>query len=126
FFVDYGFATRTIQTLMHPRSETGVPADGHGVWPAARRKQAEQLLAFVRARGAVHPREVNDHFSHGTVRNYWGGSSNATTQLLDAMHYRGLLRVARRDAGIRIYSAHQHEPGPTDAAECRARLDALA
>jgi uncharacterized protein YcaQ len=44
----------------------------------------------------VHPREVDNHFSHGTVTNYWGGSSNATTHLLDAMHYRGMLRVATR------------------------------
>jgi hypothetical protein len=29
--------------------------------------------------------------------NYWGGSSNATTHLLDAMHYEGLLRVVRRE-----------------------------
>src|SRR5258706_9165666 len=99
FFVSYGFVTSSIQALMHPRSETGVPADGRGSWPAARRTKAQLLLEFVRERGAVHPREVNDHFSHGTVTNYWGGSSNATTHLLDAMHYRGLLRVARRDRG---------------------------
>jgi uncharacterized protein YcaQ len=68
---------------------------------------------------------VNDHFSHGTVRNYWGGSSSATTQLLDAMHYRGFLRVARREGGIRIYATHEHGPGPTDAAARRARMDAL-
>ena len=33
---------------------------------------------------------------------YWGGSSNASTQLLDDMHYRGLLRVKRRDSGTRV------------------------
>jgi uncharacterized protein YcaQ len=125
FFVTYGFLTRPLQTLMHPRAEAGVPAEGRGPWPAARRKQAELLLEFVRERGEAHPREVDDHFSHGTVKNYWGGSSNATTHLLDAMHYRGLLRVARRESGIRIYTAHQHGPGPTDAALRRARLDAL-
>jgi uncharacterized protein len=125
FFVTYGFVTREIHALMHPRSETGVPADGCGPWPAARRKRADALLAFVRERGAAHPREVDDHFSHGTVTNYWGGSSNATTHLLDAMHYRGLLRVARRDNGIRVYTERPHEPGPADAAECRRRLDAL-
>jgi len=125
FFVTYGFLTRPLQALMHPRSETGVPAEGRGPWPAARRKQAQLLLEFVRERGAAHPREVDDHFSHGTVKNYWGGSSNATTHLLDAMHYRGLLRVARREGGIRIYTAHQHGPGPTDAAVRRARLDLL-
>jgi uncharacterized protein YcaQ len=59
------------------------------------------------------------------VRNYWGGSSSATTQLLDAMHYQGLLRVARRENGIRIYSEHQHGLGPSDSAERRARIDAL-
>ena len=40
------------------------------------------------------------------------------------MHYRGLLRVARRDAGMRIYAAR--EPGPPRRrAEIRARIDAL-
>jgi uncharacterized protein YcaQ len=102
-----------------------VPAEGRDPWPAARRSQARLLLEFVRERGAVHPREVDDHFSHGTVRNYWGGRSNATTHLLDAMHYRGLLRVARRESGIRIYTAREHGLGPIDAAARRARIDAL-
>ena len=66
------------------------------------------MLAFVRERGAIHPREVDEHFAHGRVTNYWGGSSNATTHLLDGMHYRGLLRVVRRDSGIRLYAAHEH------------------
>ena len=39
--------------------------------------------------------------------------------------YRGLLRVVRREAGIRIYAAHEHGPAPRDAATRRARLDAL-
>jgi uncharacterized protein len=125
FFVTYGFVTREVHTLMHPRSDAGVPADGCGPWPAARRKRADELLAFVRERGSVHPREVDDHFSHGTVTNYWGGSSNATTHLLDAMHYRGLLRVARRDSGIRVYTAREQEAGAADSSERRRRLDAL-
>jgi len=125
FFLNYGFLTRPLQALMHPRSDCGVPADSPAPWPAARRKKAELLLAFVRERGAVHPREVDDHFSHGTVRNYWGGSSSATTHLLDAMHYRGWLRVARREGGVRVYTAHEHGPEPTDAAGRRGRLDAL-
>jgi len=125
FFVVYGFLTRSIYALMHPRSDAGVPAEGTQPWPAARKKRAQLLLKFVRERGAVHPREVDDHFSHGTVRNYWGGSSNATTHLLALMQYRGMLRVARRERGIRIYTAHQHGSEPADAAERRARIDAL-
>jgi len=125
FFVVYGFVTKSIQALMHPRSDTGVPAESRQPWPAARRRRAQLLLEFVRERGAVHPREVDDHFSHGTVTNYWGGSSNATTHLLAAMHYRGMLRVARREGGIRIYTAHQHGLEPADKAERWARIDAL-
>ena len=125
FFVVYGFVTRPIQALMHPRSDAGVPAEGRRPWSAARRKQAQLLLEFVHEHGAVHPREVDKHFSHGKVRNYWGGSSNATTHLLAAMHYRGMLRVARREGGIHIYTPHQHGPEPLDAAERQARIDAL-
>jgi hypothetical protein len=125
FFLVYGFVTRSVHTLMHPRSDTCVPAEGRGPWPAARLAQAQLLLEFIRQRGEAHPREVDEHFSHGTVKNYWGGSSNATTHLLGAMHYRGMLRVVRREAGIRIYAAHEHGPEPPDAAARRARLDAL-
>ena len=60
------------------------------------------------------------------VTNYWGGSSNATTHLMDAMHYQGWLRVVRRDAGVRLYAAHQHAaPGAIDENACRERIDAL-
>lgn len=126
FFINYGFVTRELRTLMHPRSEAGVPAAGCLPWPAAQRKRAQLLLDFVRERGTVHPREVDDYFSHGTVKNYWGGSSNATTHLLDAMHYQGLLRIVRRERGIRIYATHEHEPVELTDAACETRLDALA
>jgi uncharacterized protein YcaQ len=119
-FIIYGFVTKSLHALMHPRSDAGVPGDAvQSLWPAGQRKQekrARLLLEFIRERGAVHPREVDEHFSHGTVKNYWGGSSNATTHLLDEMHYRGLLRVARREKGIRIYSVRKSEPLSTDAA----------
>jgi uncharacterized protein len=116
--VNYGFVTGAVQALMHPR---GGPAP----WTPGRAKRVRELLKFVRARGPVHPRQVDEHFSHGTVTNYWGGQSNATTHLLDAMHYRGWLRIVGREAGIRIYAAHDHGLAPRDKAERRARLDAL-
>ena len=126
FFVNYGFVTSSLQALMHPRSESRVPADDiNQEWSARQQKQAQLLLKFVQERGSVHPREVDEHFAHGTVKNYWGGSSNATTHLLDAMHYRGLLRVMRREKGIRIYGPYQHAPAPESAIERQARIDAL-
>ncbi|HEY3818197.1 MAG TPA: crosslink repair DNA glycosylase YcaQ family protein [Polyangiaceae bacterium] len=125
FFVNYGFVTRALQALMHPRPAATVPADGGRPSPSEQRKRARLLLEFVRERGTVHPREVDDRFAHGTVTNYWGGSSNATTQMLDAMHYRGLLRVVRREGGVRLYATREHGPGPNGAAERAAHLDAL-
>jgi uncharacterized protein YcaQ len=118
FFVNYGFVAEEVQALMHPRG-------GPPPWPRSRAKHVDAILEFVRARGEVHPREVDGHFSHGTVTNYWGGSSNATTHLLDGMHYRGLLRVVRRDRGIRVYAVHDHAPGPADRASRLRQLDAL-
>jgi uncharacterized protein YcaQ len=117
-FVNYGFVARDVQALMHPRS-------GLSRWTAARRKRAQALLEFVRERGEVHPREVDRHFSHGTVINYWGGSSSATTHLMDEMHYYGMLRVVRREAGIRIYAVKVHAPRDLDPASRDAQIDAL-
>ena len=120
-FINYGFVTDRVFHLMHPRR------GGHAVWSAARGRHVTRLLEFIRDRGPVHPRQVDGHFSLGTVTNYWGGSSSATTHLLDAMHYRGLLRVVRRDAGIRVYGVHatKGRPLPLEARERRIRLDAL-
>lgn len=116
--VNYGFVPRAVQALMQPR---GLLAR----WSGKRRQRADALLEFVRERGAAHPRDVDAHFAHGSVTNYWGGSSNATTHLLEAMHYAGLLRVVRREAGIRIYALSEHAPLPRDLAGRRARIDAL-
>jgi uncharacterized protein YcaQ len=118
FFVNYGFIGREHQALMHPR-------EARHVWPAAQWKKAHAVLAFVRERGAVHPREVDAQFAHGKVQNWFGGSSNASTQLLDGLHYRGLLRIARRDGGVRVYAAREPTPAPATAAERHARQDAL-
>ena len=85
----------------------------------------------MRERGVAHPREVDAHFEHGRVTNWFGGSSNASTKLLDHMHYRGLLRVARRDGGTRVYIAREAALAelPMAPAEAKAlaasRMDAL-
>ena len=116
-FINYGFVPRTVQALMHPR-------DYADRWPAAKKRRAQKLLAFVREHGEVHPRDVDAHFSHGTVVNYWGGSSSATTHLMEEMHYAGQLKVVRRDTGIRIYAAREPMRVPT-ATERLERVDAL-
>jgi len=115
FFINYGFLPRDIHRLMHPRGE-------RRAWSRTQRTRAIAVLEFIRQRGAVHPRDVDAHFAHGTVTNWFGGTSNASTQLLDDMHYRGQLRIARRDGGIRVYAlCEPYEAAP----DPQAAMDAL-
>jgi uncharacterized protein YcaQ len=100
---------------MHPRT-------AGQKWPKARLRQANEVLAFVREREVVHQREVDAHFAYGKATNWFGGSSNASTQLLNGMHYRGMLRIARREDGVRVYAPR--EP-VTAIAEPAATMDRL-
>lgn len=116
YLVNYGFVPRTTLALLHPRV-------ARRTWDADTKRKAAALLAFIRERGPSHPKDVQAAFDHGRMRNYWGGSSNASTHLLDGMHYRGLLRVARREAGIRIYETADHvDHGQPPAQRARALL----
>lgn len=117
-FINYGYVSRDVYALMHPRG-------GVSAWTPRQRRQADAILAFIASRGAVHPRDVHARFQHGTVTNYWGGSSNATTHLMDLMHYHGLLRVQRRDNGIRVYAPSVSVDPSPDRVSSAARLDAL-
>jgi uncharacterized protein YcaQ len=115
FFVNYGYVQRELHHLMHPRT-------ARIEWSAARLKQAHEVLAFVREAGVVRPAQVDAHFDHGRVVNWFGGNSKASTQLLDGMHYRGLLRVVRREGGQRLYAVREHEQSGLDPEAIMDRL----
>jgi uncharacterized protein len=114
FFINYGFLPCDVAALMHPRTvEVGNPARVRLI-----RQHQSKVMPFIAERKEVHPREVDAHFEGGRVTNAWGGSSNLTTQLLDSMHYRGLLRVVRRENGIRVYG----QPTRVDAERTEAEI----
>jgi uncharacterized protein YcaQ len=115
YFVNYGFLPRAHLALMHPRRP-------QRVWTAAQQRRAADVLAHVREQGVARPKDVQAVFDHGRTRNAWGGSSNAVTELMDGMHYRGLLRVRRREGGQRVYEAAAHVEDPRSAAD---KADAL-
>lgn len=115
FFVNYGFVTPELHTLLHPRT-------ARETWTTDRWAQAGNVWRFVEQRGATHPKAVDDHFSHGHTTNGFGGRSKASTHLLDDMHYRGLLRVASRDNGTRLYAVRAPQPLHADP---EATLDAM-
>lgn len=115
FFVNYGFLPRRHLSLMLPRPSWRT-------WDATRRRRAKKLIALLEEHGELHPRQAEAALGLGRVTNYWGGSSNATTSLLDDLQYRGLVRVARRESGVRVYALRAVEP--IDASRA-ARTDAL-
>ena len=110
FFVNYGFLPRTTLALLHPR---GAPRS----WDARMLARADEVLAFVRERGRTHAKHVQAHFDHGRIKR-WGGALSVSSHLLEGLHYRGLLRVARRESGTRVYEAIEHTP-QDDSPEAR-------
>jgi uncharacterized protein len=119
FFINYGFVTPELRGLMHPRS-------AKRVWDKARWKLANSVLAEVERLGEAHPAEVDAALGHGQVKNWFGGNSRLSTELLDGLHYRGLLDVVRRDSGTRVYAlAEPWEPHPDPQAAMDAMADAL-
>ncbi len=89
----YGFLTRPAWQLLHPRR------------PARLTRFERNILARVRDEGPTHPRQLEALFGGGRVINAWGGTSRQTTAALERLHHLGLLRVARRDSGLRVYEA---------------------
>jgi uncharacterized protein YcaQ len=96
----YGFVARRLRPLLHPRRDRH-SADGRHR-PSG---LAADVLAFVRKHGVTHPRDLTARFGPERAPNGWGGNSQATTLALERLHHYGLLRVARREAGVRLYEA---------------------
>jgi uncharacterized protein len=101
----YGFLARDVWRLLHPRK------------PSALRALEKKVLAIVHGLGETHPKALETHLGRRRMVNAWGGYSKATTNALEWLHWRGLLRVARRERGIRIYhptTATAEESTPSD------------
>ena len=115
FLYAYGFMSPGARNLLHPRHDPAGEAGRHA--PAG---LAAEVLAFVCARGPTHPADLAARFGRERAVNGWGGASKATTRALDQLRHFGLLRVAHRRDGIRVYEAAPPPPPGTDPAE-RAR-----
>jgi hypothetical protein len=123
-FVNYGFLAAKHMALMHPRDFEGtlrIERDAPELF--------DQVLEFVRQAGPTHPKMLESHFGKRSVGNYWGGSSQATTRVLDALHYRGRLRVAWRENGIKVYELshleHLHSNPLPAADQARGLVDLI-
>ena len=61
------------------------------------------MLAHIAREGETHPRDLSVLGRHTTTSG-WGSNSAATTRVLEALHFRGKLHVARRANGIKVYA----------------------
>lgn len=100
----YGFMPRSTWACLHPR-----------IAPAKLSKLEQAVLEAVTTSGPTHPRELDEAFGGERVRNAWGGHSKATKGALERLHRRGLLRIAGRRKGIRLYErARPLPPAPPE------------
>ena len=103
FLYAYGFMPRSLWQVLHPRNLSGMTS------------MERQVLDVVTKHKHVHPRELERYLGREREINAWGAYSKATTRALDSLHYRGLLRVAGRENGIRLYEpVAQAETSLTD------------
>jgi uncharacterized protein YcaQ len=90
----YGFARKNLWHLMHPKPQPAFPA------------AYQEALRLVSANGPMGPGELAAQMGlTSTSQNGWGGTSRTSKLVLDSLHDRGLLRVAKRKKGIRLYEA---------------------
>ncbi len=111
FLYAYGFLPPATWRLLHPKQRPKLTA--------LERRVHELVLEL----GDVHPSSLEAHLGATRAVNAWGGYSNATTRALDHLHWCGLLRVARREKGIRVYMpARSNEDVEASEAERLRRL----
>ena len=110
----YGFVSRRTWRLLHPRRTSKLTA------------LEEKILKVARERDELHPARLEEHFGRKRMINAWGGNSKTTTYALDNLHYRGFLRIVRRENGIRLYAPARPQTEPLPSAErLKGRILAL-
>jgi len=97
---NYGFFPEEHLALLHPR----VLSSRWREFIAEHKPLRRKLLRYLSEQEEAHPRVVESVLGAGARINGWGGTSSATTLMLEALHREGLARVRRRDKGLRIYA----------------------
>lgn len=92
----YGFLPSKRLELLRPRPREWQLEQEH---PGL----VEQILEFIGAHGETSHRQLDAHFDTKSVIGSWGSQSKVTTRLLDLLHYRGQIRVARRNGNERFF-----------------------
>jgi len=106
----YGFMPIKTWQLLHPRRRR-VLTSGE-----------QRVLDIVSNQKRLHPRELESQLGKSVEVNAWGGYSKSTTRILEKLHYLGLIRIAGRQNGIKMYQRAAITHQPIDPAERLRRL----
>lgn len=88
----YGFLPRLVWQVRHPPNTSRLSA------------LEKKVLARVNELGLVHPEALRGELGKARSINAWGGQSTRVKLALETLHTRGLVRVARRQSGVRLYA----------------------
>lgn len=116
FLYAYGFLPRATWRLVHPRKP--------GALKAIERRAFDAVMDL----GVAHPSDVAARLGRRAAVNGWGGRSTASTRALHRLHACGLIRVAHRDNGTRVYAAprtREHDEEPISPPERLRRIVTL-
>ena len=108
---EYGFASDRLHRALHPRIVNGWRAQSVGSDLELR------VLEFVRNNGPTHPLELSRVMGAERSVGPWGSQSRATTLAMNTLHYRGELRIARREKGVRLYEVAPQRGRPLEPEE---------
>jgi uncharacterized protein YcaQ len=98
---NYGFFPEEHRALLYPRALS----PRWRAFIAEHRPLRRKLLRYLGEHAEAHPRQVENVLGAGARINGWGGTSSASTLMLEALHREGLARVCRRESGIRVYAS---------------------
>ena len=117
FLYAYGFMPAATYRLLHPRKADALTPT---------QQQVLDIVSGSHRSHPLHPRELEAHLGKAREVNAWGGYSQSTTRALERLHYFGLLRVAGREKGVRLYAPAKLPPKSQEPFAEPERLRLLA
>lgn len=100
YFINHGYVSRELAAMLwsnKPMSDSLRNMIG-------RDEMIAQVLQFAHDNGGeVLPKVLNVHIGSKSVANAWGGQGQEGTHIVQRMHSMGMLRITRREKGVRVY-----------------------
>lgn len=87
----YGFLSKNLWRIIHPTTDQALTLS------------QKKALEVIERLGPVSPKDFETQVGGERARNYWGGYSRSAKLELEELHECGVLRIARRIKGNRIY-----------------------